>query len=187
MPCECRTLRRGRRNVPAAIDFENRHWDVEPLKGVEQPSFLPRGVIDAAQRDKEMIWMECTNRILEGCQRRLVPDLTARLGFGRQSLDMAEDNTEALVRLVACAVRVRREPPKPADEDRRDHEDLRRALDERADERRKLSVVGCGLSSRNQEARLWSRRHAGIMPPAVTKAVTSLSPWQARVGGRPVC
>ena len=55
---------------------------------------------------------------------------------------LAEDDAEALVRLVARAIGIRDEPAKPADEDRRDHEDLRRALDQRADEGRRTIVVG---------------------------------------------
>lgn len=77
---------------------------------------------------------------------------------------MAEDDAEALVRVVARPIGVRGEPPKPADQHGRDDEDLRRALDERADERKKLVDARGSLAGRYQEPCPAGCRHVGIMP-----------------------
>ena len=131
---------------------------------VDQASLLPRIVIGASQRDQNVVWTERADSILERGERRLVAYLCLGLGVGGEGVEVSEDNAEALVGLVPRAIGVRGKPTKPTDENRRDDEDLRGTLDERADVRRKFIDVRGSFAGRYQKPRLAWLCHASIMP-----------------------
>jgi hypothetical protein len=133
-------------------------------EGVDQASLLPRIVIGASQRDQDVIRTERADRVVESGERRLIAELCVGLGVWGEGLEVAEDNAEALVGLVPRAVCVRGKPSKPTDENRRDDEDLRGTMDERADVRRKFFDVRGSFAGRYQKPRLAWRCHASIMP-----------------------
>ena len=132
----CTSLR-GRRhgNMSGPVDLEDRDRNTEVLQyAVDQAPLLPRLMIRAAQCDQNMIRSELPDRVREGSQWCLVPDLGADIGFRRERLNVAEDCFEALVRFVTGSVGVRCKPLEWSGQDRRHHKDLRRGIDQRANE-----------------------------------------------------
>ncbi len=142
---------------------------------VEQLPFLPRLVVGAAQRDEDVVRSKVPDRIGERRHRGLVADHRAAVSFRCHRLDLAEDDGEPFVGLLTGAVRVRDEPSDPAREDRRHHEELRRALDEHPNEPGKLLDAGRRLPGHDQQAHPVAR-HVRIMP-AIPKST------RGRVGG----
>ena len=75
-------------------------------EGVDQALFLPGVVVGVSQRDEDVIRLERADRVLERGERRFIAELRVGSGVRGEGFDLAEDDAEALVSLVARSVDV---------------------------------------------------------------------------------